>query len=78
MSELKVYHCNEYTEFVMKSEADKALAEKDAEIAKLKAQVEEERSAKAEAAKLRSCLKCDNKPIKVFTSTEASKIAEND
>ena len=41
MSELKVYHCNEwhneYTEFYMKSEADKVIAEKDAEIARLKA-----------------------------------------
>ena len=36
MSELKVYHCNEwhneYTEFYLKSEADKVIAEKDREI----------------------------------------------
>ena len=40
MSELKVYHCNEwkneYTEFYIKSEADKVIAEKDEEIAELK------------------------------------------
>lgn len=43
MSELKVYHCNEwhneYTEFYIKSEADKVIAEKDKEIAELKEQV---------------------------------------
>ena len=36
MSELKVYHCNEwhneYTEFYLKSEADEVIAEKDREI----------------------------------------------
>jgi hypothetical protein len=41
MSELKVYHHelrhNEYEEFYLKSEADKVIAEKDAEIARLKA-----------------------------------------
>ena len=40
MSEPKVYHCNEwhneYTEFYLKSEADKVIAEKDAEIVELK------------------------------------------
>ena len=40
MSELKAYHCNEwrneYTEFYLKSEADKVIAEKDKEIAELK------------------------------------------
>ena len=43
MSELKVYHCNEwhneYTEFYLKSEADKVIAKKDTEIVKLKKQV---------------------------------------
>ena len=43
MSELKVYHCNEwhneYTEFYIKSEADKVIAELKARIAEL----EEER-----------------------------------
>ena len=43
MSELKIYHCDEwhnpYTEFYLKSEADKVIAEKDAEIVKLKEQV---------------------------------------
>ena len=40
MSELKVYHCNEwhneYTEFYLKSEVDKVLAEKDEEIRRLR------------------------------------------
>ena len=40
MSELKVYHCNEwhneYTEFYLKYEADKVIAEKDVEIEKHK------------------------------------------
>ena len=40
MSELKTYYCttiiNEHTEFYEKSEADKVIAEKDAEIARLK------------------------------------------
>ena len=40
MSELKVYHCNEWhnecTEFYLKYEADKVIAEKDAEIAEQK------------------------------------------
>jgi len=39
MSELKVYHCNEwhneYTEFYIKSEADKVIAEKDETIDEL-------------------------------------------
>lgn len=45
MSELNVYHCNEwhneYTEFYIKSEADKVIAEKDKEIAELKADYRE-------------------------------------
>ena len=45
MNELKVYHCNEwhneYTEFYLKSEADKVIADKDAEIAQLQAMLEE-------------------------------------
>lgn len=40
MGELKVYHCNEwhneYTEFYLKSEVDKVIAEKDAEIKRMK------------------------------------------
>lgn len=44
MSELKVYHCNEwhneYTEFYIKSEADKVIAEKDAKIIQLEALIE--------------------------------------
>ena len=40
MSELEIYHCDEwhnpYTEFYLKSEADKVIAEKDKEIAELK------------------------------------------
>ena len=44
MSELKVYHCNkwhnEYTEFYLKSEADKVIADKDKEIAELKARIQ--------------------------------------
>jgi hypothetical protein len=43
MSELKVYHHelrhNEYEEFYLKYEADKVIAEKDAEIVELKKQV---------------------------------------
>ena len=43
MSELKAYHCNEwhneYTEFYIKSEADKVIAEKDAKILALDAEV---------------------------------------
>ena len=43
MSELKVYHCNEwhneYTEFYLKYEADKVIAEKDAKILALDAEV---------------------------------------
>ena len=43
MSELKVYHCNEwhneYTEFYLKSEADKLIAEKDKEIMELEAHI---------------------------------------
>ena len=56
MSELKVYHCNEwkneYTEFYIKSEADKVIAEKDAEIAGLKA------AAKEPSVPNRTCRKC--------------------
>lgn len=47
MSELKVYHCNEwhneYTEFYMKSEADKVIAEKDAKILALDAEVSKQK-----------------------------------
>ena len=43
MSELKVYHCNEwhneYTEFYLKFEADKVISEKDAKILALDAEV---------------------------------------
>ena len=39
MSELKIYHCDEwhnpYTEFYLKSEADKVIEEKDKEIEEL-------------------------------------------
>ena len=44
MSELKVYHCNEwhneYTEFYMKFEADKVIAEKNTKIIQLEALIE--------------------------------------
>lgn len=40
MSKLKVYHCNEWhnecTEFYLKSDVDKVIADKDSEIAELK------------------------------------------
>ena len=56
MSELKIYHCDEwhntYTEFYLKSEADKAIAEKDAEITALKAM------AKEPSVPNRTCRKC--------------------
>lgn len=54
MSELKAYIAYEAddfpdeTEFYLKSEADKVIAGKDAEIAELKEQVSEERSAKVD------------------------------
>ena len=42
--ELKVYHCNEwhneYTEFYLKSEADKVIAQKDTKIIQLEALIE--------------------------------------
>lgn len=50
MSNLKVYHCNEwhneYTEFHMKCDVDALLSEKDKEIEELKAQLESEKAAR--------------------------------
>lgn len=50
MSDLKVYHCNEwhneYTEFHMKCDVDALLSEKDKEIEELKAQIEIEKASR--------------------------------